>query len=368
MNTIKRIGHNTFIIIILSTLLLSSCMKDDDVIKPQPVNIPNHLLGVFVINEGNFTYDNASLSFYNADTKKILNNIFYETNAVPLGDVAQSISIKDSLAYIVINNSGKIYVINTKTFQLQGKITGLTSPRYIHFVNYNKAYVSDLYSKKITIIDPISFSKIGEINVNNPKSEFQQHPTEQFVQYKDWVFTNCWSYDNKILVINSKTDKVIDSLEVGIQPNSMVIDKNNHIWVLSDGGYEGSPYSGKACLTEVDAQSRKILQQIYFKDEDSPSELQINSSKDTLYFINKDIYRLSITENQPKMIIESPHKNLVFGGFYGLGISPTNSDIYVADAIDFQQNGIIYRYSSSITPIDTFEVGIIPSAFGFLSL
>lgn len=49
--------------------------------------------------------------------------------------------------------------------------------------------------------------------------------------------------------------------------------------------------------------------------------------------------------------------------YYGLTVSPANSDVYVADAIDYQQNGMIYRYSSDGELIDEFYVGIIPGAF-----
>ena len=52
--------------------------------------------------------------------------------------------------------------------------------------------------------------------------------------------------------------------------------------------------------------------------------------------------------------------------FYGLGIEPYSNDIYVADAIDYVQSGIIFRYSKTGSLIHQFNVGIIPGNFLFI--
>ncbi len=63
--------------------------------------------------------------------------------------------------------------------------------------------------------------------------------------------------------------------------------------------------------------------------------------------------------------IKSEYAGSYSGGYYGLDVDPVTSEVYVADAIDYVQQGVIYRYSSSSEPIDTFTVGITPGAFCF---
>ena len=44
-------------------------------------------------------------------------------------------------------------------------------------------------------------------------------------------------------------------------------------------------------------------------------------------------------------------------------INPVNSEVYIADAIDYVQNGVVLRYSPDGELLDEFYVGIIPGAF-----
>ena len=58
-------------------------------------------------------------------------------------------------------------------------------------------------------------------------------------------------------MIDTETDKVCAQITVGIQPTSLVMDKYNKIWTVTDGGYEGSPYGHEApSLYCIDAATR----------------------------------------------------------------------------------------------------------------
>lgn len=346
---------------------LSGCMQDDQLWEFESPAFDLCYSGIFVINEGNFMYGNASLTYYDPETGQVIDDVFFQTNALPLGDVALSMTIQDSLGYVVVNNSGRIYIIDTGTFEVKGKITGLTSPRYMHFISETKAYVSDLYARSIAVVNPQTMEVTGSISVNNSNSESYQHATEQMLQYDRFVYTNCWSFDNQVLVIDSELDQVVDSIEVGKQPNSMVLDRHHALWVLCDGGDEGSPFgSEEGGLLKIGAGSTEAELIQSFAPGDRPSNLKINGSGDTLYYINGDVYCYPVNGSaDPELLVESPYEESAWSGFYGLDVDPISSEIYVADAIDFVQRGMVYRFSQEGVAIDTFRTGIAPGAFCF---
>jgi DNA-binding beta-propeller fold protein YncE len=353
-------------LLLLVIVLLPCCMGNEDPIHPEDEHPAGSARGMFIVNEGNFTFENASVTYYNIDSGEVIQDAFFITNALPLGDVAVSMCIRDSLGYVVVNNSGRIYVLHTGTFAYKGKITGLVSPRHIHFISDTKAYVTDLYARSIAVVNPVTLEITGSIDVRNDQDEFGQHSTEQMVQLDRYVYTNCWSYDNQILVIDSEQDRVVDSIEVIKQPNSMVLDRDHALWVLSDGGWIGSPYGYETPgLVKVAAGSTEAAEVLRFQDGESPSSLCINGSGDTLYYINRHVYRMSVHERTPSVFLDSPYAEGTWGGFYRIGVDPVSSDVYVTDAIDFSQPGLVYRYAPDGEPLDTIEAGIVPGAICF---
>ncbi len=333
----------TFLVILLLFPAVS-CMKygpsATETFEPGPSS-----KGLFIINEGNFMYGNASLTYYDTKSGTVENEVFIRANGVNLGDVAQSMTIHNGKGYIVINNSGVIFVIDPATFLITGNITGLISPRHIHFVNDNKAYITDLYREKITIVDPVTYTITGSINTPGHRS------TEEMVQWDNYLFVSCWSYDNKILVIDTQTDVVTDSIEVGDQPSQMLLDKNDKIWCAA---------SGK--IFRIDAPTRNVEKIFTVSDEAAYSYLALNATRDTVYIMNRDVWRMSSDAGTIplKPFISNQNKR-----YYGLAVDPATSHIYIADAIDYVQPGKIYCFDPEGVPVDTLTAGINPGAFCF---
>jgi glutamine cyclotransferase len=344
---------------VLQLLLLAgatACMEWDYGTQEE-FNLPEH--GLFITNEGNFQSGNATLSFYDPQSKHVENELFYRANAMKLGDVAQSMTIRDGIGWVVVNNSHVIFAIDINTGREIGRITNLTSPRYIHFLSDEKAYVTQIWDNRIFIVNPSTFSITGYIEC--PDMTMEQGSTEQMVQVGKYVYTNCWSYQNRILKIDTETDKVVDELEIGIQPTSLVLDKNNKMWTVTDGGYSGSPYGYEApSLYKIDPHTFTVERSYRFSLGDAPSEVQLNGDGSKLYWINDDIWELDVDKGTIPSRPFIASKGTIY---YGLTVDPSNGDVYVADAIDYQQQGQILRYSQDGELLDSFYVGIIPGAF-----
>lgn len=352
----KHIGIRGIVVAAALCLLAAGCMKWD---YGQEEEFEVSVSGLFITNEGNFQYGNATLSYYDPETKAVENEVFYRANAMRLGDVAQSMIVRDGTGWVVVNNSHVIFAIDLDTFKELGRITNLTSPRYIHFISDEKAYVTQLWDYRIFIVNPKTYEITGYIEC--PGMTMQTGSTEQMVRYGKYVYVNCWSYQNRILKIDTETDTVVGELAVGIQPTSLVMDRNDKLWTVTDGGYKDSPYGYEApSLYRIDAETFTVEKRFTFALGDSPSEVQLDGTGENLYWINKDIWRMDVDADRVPVRPFIEYRETLF---YGLTINPVNGDVYVADAIDYQQPGIVYRYTSEGELVDEFYVGVTPGAF-----
>ena len=190
----------SFLLIIIVSLLFS-CSKEE--IGPQCVSCieeetDTQLADVLIVNEGNFGWNNGSIFLYKPLVQTISQNIFSQTNNVPLGDVIQSITQFNNKAYIVVNNSNKVEVVDLNSFNTLATITGFNSPRYFLPINNQKAYVTDLYANSIQVVNLNSNS----ITSNIPLSGW----TEELLLHNDSVYV-CDVTNDNLLIINQAKNK-----------------------------------------------------------------------------------------------------------------------------------------------------------------
>ncbi|OHX63949.1 hypothetical protein NH26_20275 [Flammeovirga pacifica] len=317
--------------------------------------------GVYVVNEGNFDWGVATLSHKRYASDTVNNELYKSINNFELGNVAQSMTFINEEAYICVNNSSRIDIMEEKTGKWMDRIDiPNSSPRYLYQVDEQKAYVTDLYADKIYVID----LKSNEVVKNIVTTGW----TEKMCELDDYVYVTQTKtvFDKRkggqlLLKLDTSTDEIVDSLALPIGPIDLVVDKDEMIWVLCNGGLEEL----QPALVQVDPTSFSIKKSFSLSADDylsMPSRLRINKEKDQLFFIQKDVIQQDIyADHFERKVIVPQGRRL----FYGLGVNPNNNDIYVTDAIDYVQKGWVFQYNMMGAKLDSFQVGVIPNEIVF---
>lgn len=356
----KRI--NLFLLALVAALMFS-CKPEEPVnpVNPKALNLGS---GLFVLNEGNFQFSNASLSFYDIEADTVGNNLFYKVNDAPLGDVAESMALVDGQLYVVVNNTNLIYKVNATTLVCDTtkpfKMGDFYSPRELFFVSPEKAYVSDIIGAGLWIINPKDMSHTGFIQTGKT--------TEKMVPVGNEIYVSNWSNyylpgmeKNTVQVVDMNNDVKVAEIQVGKEPNTMAVDKNGHVWVLCEGAVWEAD-AEQPSLWEINPLTKTAEKRYEF--DGTAMVLRANPTGDQLYLIFNnevrrfDIATLSLSESFRIAAQEE-------GMFYNMTVEPRTGDIYVTDAKNYMMNGTVYRYTNDGLLLSSFEAGVIPSAMLF---
>jgi len=338
-----------YFFVVVAAALLVSCKKDP--VTPPVTRMPLYFSpgqGAFVLSEGNFTYGNSKVTYFNFAGAAVTPDVFRNANDRPLGDVCQSMTVIGDKGYLVINNSGKVEVVSMGNFKSTATITGFNSPRYMLAVSASKAYVTDLYANAISIVNLSSNTISGSI----PCSGW----TEQLVQSGTNVYVTNHT-KGKVYVINSITDQLSDSITVTKGANSLVFDSAGKLWVMCSGE---STSSTNGALYRINPADNSIESTMAFGASESPWRLTIHN--DVLYYLNGGVYKMGTGD---ATLPTAAFINIPGTNFYSLGIHPATGKLFVGNAVDYVQSGIVYVYNPSGALETSFSAGVIPGEFCF---
>jgi YVTN family beta-propeller protein len=317
---------------------------------------------VYITNEGNFGTGNSSLSIYDKTTNSVSNDVYSSNNGGALmGDVAQSMELINGNGYICVNNSSTIQVIDENHIYVTA--IQVYQPRYLKQVNTFKAYASDWGINGIQVIDLLSNTVSSTIDCGTGPEGIAVSNGFAYV-----CNVGGWGLDSTVTVINTNTDAVETTLTVGDKPNSAVVDVNGNVWVLTGGFTEYDANwnvisETPGVLAMINTSTNTIESSLVFPIGNHPEDLVINGAGNKLYYSDgswsKAVYEFGIND------INLSTTPIIDRSFYGLGYDPISNEIYGSDAVDFVQQGWVYRYATTGLVVDSFQVGIIPGSFAF---
>lgn len=343
---------NLHFLFFAAAILLSGCGSDDEAKTPD--SGPDNVL---VINEGNFSQSNGSITSWDPASEEVTENLFESVNGRPLGDVVQSLFIdSDEVGYIVVNNSRKIEVVNAFDFSSTATIDeGLANPRYLlrqgdqlfisNWGNFNENFQLD--QSYILMLDALTFEEEGTIETEDG--------TENLAYSNGFLYASN-SFTNTVSVIDVATGTLSATLETGFSPGEMAVDKSGSVWLICGGSYQGND----GAIYKLNAGEAQLEIEL---GVNPVARLAMDTEANILYFLTNNSVG-SYTASEGTLTLDFIENDEAVG-FWGLGFNAVENVLYVSDAKAFQGKGEVYRYSKDGKLLSGFEAGVGPNGFVF---
>lgn len=344
-----------------SSVFFVSCSKDD--VETPAAPLGNYASGVLILNQGGFGHGDASVSFLSNDFATQQNNIFSLVNpTITLGDTAQDIGLYQNLAFVVLNNSNKIEIVNRYTMAHVATIsTGLNNPRYIAFSN-GKGFVTNWGDGTSTTDDYVAVLNLSTYVVSStiPVAE----GPERIVENNNKLYVahaGGYNYGSTISVINATNNTLSSTITVGDVPNSLEIS-NGSLYIVCGGKPSYATTETAGSLIKINLTDNTVSSTLNFPAATHPSNLDIVDAN-LFYTIDSGIFKSTLSATTlPTTPLFTTTAQSVYS-VYSFAVS--NNKIYVGDAGDYSSNGKIYVYSSTGTLEHNYTVGVIPAGFYF---
>lgn len=353
-------------------LFFTACEPKPVTIDQQPTDTVASLKGMYILNEGGFNMNNASLDYLDFATGRYTLDTFALANPSigALGDVANDILVYGTKTYIAVNGSGLIEVIDTYSAKHIAKID-IPNCRRLCAAN-GVLYVSS-YAGRV-IDDQHQLGYVAQIDTTTltvtETCEVGYQPEGLAVVDGKLYVANCGGYvgmnigeyDNRLSVIDLVSFTLTEHIEIAPNLQEIVVDSRQNLWISSYGNYADIA-SDLYCLNtqtkQVTAQGVPVTKMVSAQDTITILATTYDENWNSvttfaqLATVNGTLLPLTLSLPSSSM----PN---------ALGINPANGDIYVTDAKDYVNPGKVYCFQSNGNKKWELHTGIIPAHFAFV--
>ncbi len=347
---------NYFLLFTITVVvLLGSCRKKDVDTTPSSSH------DVWVINEGSFGSGLGNVTAYRSHDNDVIANPVESANGTALGDVAQSAYLIDGDAWVVINNSNKILILDTATFEIKDQITNINTPKF-GCLSGDFFYIGSLFS-----------DEFYQISTSTKNVQIFHAPGVGILDVVQWNGKICLAIsdtsNNKLYEFDPADGqfRIVASLNEGYAPFDLeVVD--DHLIALSGSSWMGVDFR----FTKVyDVDSSRT-----FTPASNAEYVSIASHAGNTYFLANDysgmgsqlngVFQLNMDDDTGDFSYSE--RVTVPSGvahFYTMGIHPSSGEFYMSDAKSYTVNGQIYIFDPNGHYQNDFEAGIVPGFFFF---
>ncbi len=337
--------------------LFSSCENSND--TPE---LTGYSSGIYVVNEGQYTATNGSISFFDPVKHLVTNGVFEAANGgMATGDVVQSFALaNETLGAIVVNNSGLVRFVDLRTFASVAEPVEVEYPRYFIRSGSKKGYVScGSFQGHLLVVDLESFTVTDSIKVGFGPENMILNQGNVYV-----VNSGGWSVDSTVQVINTTSDEVVKTIIVGKVPSDIDLDANENIWVYCKGYYDYVSVDTESALVKIDPETGTVIWKVTVgKASDYgavPPKMAVAKDGSKLFYLRPDgVY--SINTSNP-VVADEP---LIEGSYYGIEVNPVDGNIFLFPVSGYTSSGKMKIFSETGAAISEGDVGIAPNGAVF---
>ena len=345
------------LIYLLTLLVLLISCSDDEPATETPKG--DYETGYFVTNEGPFQNGSGTLTFID-DDGSVSQNVYKTVNGEDLGNIVNAMYIEGDKAYIVVNNSHKIVVVDKYTMEKIAVIEGdgIKNPRYF-VAKDGRGYVSNWGDPSnatddfIAVIDLTSNAVVEMVSVDEGPEKMIMDGSSLFV-----CMQGGWGINNKVFVMDTNQNSIKNYIAVGDVPNSITKDANGKIWVLCGGSPSWTGTETPGALYHINP-SNLQNEKFDFALTKHPSLLNHDNGR-IYYNLDGKVYQMGVDDTS----LPTSAVNGLDGFYYAMEIN--NGELYGTDAGDFASEGTLKVFNvSSGSLLETIASGIVPGNIVF---
>lgn len=262
------------LLLLCGSLCLCACRKDpvpetpskDADLTGQYVDVssfPESFRKIFLLNEGGMGSNNATLDFLRLSDGMYVSGAFRKMNpdvAAGLGDVGNDIAVHGDEVWIVVNNSGLVEVVSARD---ETEIAAVPVPtpravafddRYAYVTSWAGAYATGSYDEngnysvtdsrnpkgQVYRIDLKTRKVDGSVEVGYQPEGIAFYDGQLYVANSGGISSQLppdYAYDNTVSVIDTKSFKVTQTVDVQVNLKNVYSDGKGNIYVTTLGNY-----------------------------------------------------------------------------------------------------------------------------------
>ena len=344
---------------------MSGCSDSDEPeIIIDPVEKPNYIL-----NEGHWGANNASISMFNHPTFGIVQEDAYlKNNGKQMGDVANAMMEEDENIYVLLNGSKYVARLDIMVKE-QARYTfpdGEGEPRCME-VEDDYAYVTQ-YGGQVTKLNIKDMSLAGTFKGGDNLEGVVEKDGKLYVSNSYAVDgSNNWVYNNEVFIVNAKTMTLEKTIKVVENPTK-IYEIDDKVYLISNGNYYDVPGALQVIDTKAGT-SDKILNDVAKITEGHNGLIYgIRSTYDENWNSINSFFTYNPKNGQVSetSFLKDAPSELSSTAIYLLEVDENTGFIYVGTT-DYQNTGTIYTFDKNGKLFQTFDSGgVNPSAMIFI--